>query len=177
MLNLMARLQALRLQVAAQIVASGLGSAALIVASLAIGIAAVPLIATQHSWIAAMALLGGLFCAAVGRTGSDVRWRDLSAAFDLIVLAGVPFGFALADPSRALAASFVLFGIVAAVAASLFADVTRKLNAADCGICILAFLLACAMPPWFSLIAYVMGLAAFIAAGMRVSLALTRSDG
>lgn len=177
MSDLIARMQTMRAQIAARLAAFGIGSTALIVAGLVIGAATIPLITRQHNWVAALLLLAGIFCAVLGRTNADARWRDLSQTFDLIVLAGVPFAFALADPSRAIAACFLLFGVVATVSASLFAQHLHRIDTVDRLAGIAAFVVACLTPQWFSPIAYAIGLTAFIAAGMRVSLALLRSGG
>ncbi|MEI9931341.1 MAG: hypothetical protein WDM89_12560 [Rhizomicrobium sp.] len=176
MSNLLAWMRNARAQMAARLVASGVGSAPLVVAGFAIGLTAVPLIAMRHGWIAVIVLFAGFSSTALGRTNADMRWRDLSQTFDLLVLAGAPFAFALADASRALVACFLLFGLVTTVAASQFMRGPHGLDTADRLVGIVAFLLACTIPQWFSPIAYTIGLAAFVAAGTRVSLALTRSS-
>jgi hypothetical protein len=177
MSNLMTSTRTMRARITARLAAFGIGSIVLVVVGLAIDVAPIPLIAMRHSWAAGAVLLASIFCGVLGRTNADGRWRDLSNTFDLIVLAGMPFAFALADPSRAIAACFLLFAIVTTVAASLFAQHLPRLETTDRLVGVAALVVACVMPQWFSLIAYAVGLAAFIAAGMRVSLALSRSDG
>lgn len=164
-----------RAHAAARLNVLGAGPIALIVTGFVAAMAAVPLLETGHSWIALAVLLLGLLLSALGRTGAPERSRALSATFDLVVFAGVPFGFALGDPSRAIAASFLLFGLIALGAASLIANANRTLAETDRTACVVAFALACAFPLWFSLVAYVLGISCFAAAGARIALALMRS--
>jgi hypothetical protein len=175
MLNIAPLIMQTRARAAARMAAFGIGAMALIAGGFVVGLAAMPLVATSHSWIALPVLLLGLVLAAIGRTNADERRRPLSAALDLIVFAGVPFGFALADPGRALAASFLLFGLIALGAASLIANANRTLAETDRVACIVALALACMFPLWFSLFAYALGIVCFSAAGARIAWTLTRS--
>jgi hypothetical protein len=175
MLEFVSRIERVRAQAATQLAARGIATGAMITAGFIIALAAMPLVATGHSWIALAALLLGLALSAVGRTTAGERIWHLSAALDLVVFASVPFAFALADPSRALAASFLLFGFIAAGSASLFANSNRAIATLDALVCIAAFAVACLVPVWFSLIAYVLGVFCFAAAGTRIALVLTRS--
>jgi hypothetical protein len=175
MLEFVSRIERVRGQAAAQLAARGIVSGMVITAGFVIALAAMPLVATGHSGIALAGLLLGLTLSAVGRTNAEERVWRLSAALDLIVFASVPFAFALADPSRALAASFLLFGLIAAGSASLFANAHRAIAILDALVCVAAFAVACLVPEWFSLNAYVLGVLCFVAAGTRVALVLTRS--
>lgn len=159
---------------AARLGTSGVGSNLLIAIGFVLAMATVPLLAGGHSWIALPVLLAGLLLAALGRTSATARAKALSATFDLVVFAGVPFGFALGDPGHAVAASFLLFGLIALGAVSLVANANRTLAETDRAACIVAFILMCAFPLWFGLVAYVLGISCFAAAGARVSLALMR---
>jgi hypothetical protein len=169
-------LQYARATVAARLNAAGFGPTVLIAAGFVVAMASVPLLATAHSWIALPVLLVGLSIAALGRTNAQERGQALSATFDLVVFAGVPFGFALGDPSRAVAASFLLFGLISLGAASLIANANRTLAETDRAACIAAFALGCAFPIWFSLVAYVLGISCFAAAGARIALASMRGQ-
>jgi hypothetical protein len=175
MRNISPRIQQARAQVASRLAALGAGASVLIAAGFVVGLGAMPLIATGHSWIALPVLLFGLVLAMIGRTNAGQRGRSLSATFDLIVFAGVPFGFALADPGRALAASFLLFGSIALGAASLVANANCTLAETDRAACVAAFALACVFPLWFSLLAYALGIVCFAAAGARIAWMLARS--
>jgi hypothetical protein len=175
MLEFVSRIERVRAQAATQLAARGIASGAMITTGFIIALAAMPLIATGHSEIAVAALLLGSALSVLGRTTASERIWHLSAALDLVVFASVPFALALADPSRALAASFLLFGFIAAGSASLFANSNRAIATLDALVCIAAFAVACLVPVWFSLIAYVLGVFCFAAAGTRIALVLTRS--
>jgi hypothetical protein len=72
-----------------------------------------------------------------------------------------PFGFGLADPSRALAAMFLTTALaVVTVVRRGEVSVVYWLAGA-------AFVLSCIFPNWFSLLAYLIGVICFIAAGQR----------
>jgi hypothetical protein len=120
-------------------------------AGLAFGLAALPAIALGHSWI-------GLVLVAASRAAAFVEPDEV---LDAIVLAGLPFAFALADPSRAVAASFSLFGFIVLLA------VCRRLDRIEALVCTAAAVVACVFPAWFSLVAYALGIAGFVVAGMR----------
>jgi hypothetical protein len=176
MLEFVSRIERVRAQAAAHLTARGIASGAAITAGFVVALAAMPLVATGHSGIALAALLFGLTLSAIGRANASERIWHLSEALDLVVFASVPFAFALADPSRALAASFLLFGLIAAGSASLFANANRAIATLDALVCVAAFAAACLFPVWFSLIAYMLGVFCFAAAGTRIALTLTRSS-
>jgi hypothetical protein len=112
-------------------------------------LAASAAIAFHHSWVGAVLLLAGLAAAGLGQVG-------LVLSLGQLVL---PFGFALADASRALAAMFAMFALtVLTVLARGYVSVVTWLAAA-------MFLLACLFPDHFSLLAYLIGITAFVAAG------------
>src|ERR1700748_2886475 len=100
MQDFVSRMDGLRAQAAARLAALGLGARVLIALGFVLGLAAMPLVATGHSWIALPLPIFGLGLSATGRTGAGERARSSSSAFDLIVLASLPFAFALGDPSR-----------------------------------------------------------------------------
>ncbi len=161
---------------AAQLAALGVRSLVLIVVALVVGLAALPVIAQAHFWLGLVLILLSRLIDAVGREIVGPREQRLAAAFEPIVLAGVPFAFALNDPASALSAVLLLFGMIASGASSLFANEARALGRSDAAICVAAFSLACLRPQWFALIAYMLALFCFIAAGARTAFALTRGD-
>lgn len=160
---------------AARLTAHGVGSLVVVVGALVSGLAAMPSIARGHFWLGLVLIFFSRLIDAIGQVGASARERRLAAAFELIVLASVPFAFALGDPASALSATLLLFGLIAAGASSLFANDARALKRSDAFICFGAFVLACLRPQWFALIAYVLALFCFIAAGARIAFALTRS--
>jgi hypothetical protein len=116
-------------------------------------LAAAGAIAFHHAWIGAGFLLAGLVAAGLGQAG---------LVLTLGVLA-LPFGFALADPSRALAAMFAMFALtVLTVLGRGYVSLVSWLAA-------VAFLLSCLFPEYFSLLAYVIGVTAFVAAGQGIA--------
>lgn len=126
-------------------------------AAFVLGLAALVLVALGHFWIALVVI-------AASRAAALLEPQEV---FDTIFLSGAPFAFALADPSRALAATFALFGFVAVLI------VSKRLDRIDALAGTAAALVACALPQWFSLIAYALGIAGFVTAGLRFSRTLS----
>jgi|SRR5215469_4721504 len=133
-----------------------------------------------------------------GLDGPLARTRqpsDLGAYFDIVFdflfYALIPFGFALADPSRALAAGFLILSFVGTgttfLAFAVFAA-KRGLETEERGRksffflggltegteTFIAFALACMFPAWFSPIAYVFGTLCFVTTGTRVVQAIEK---
>lgn len=182
-------------RVAAQFVRFGVGAHAIIIVGLVAGLAAAVAIAA-HFYLAGLALLAvnllltGL-SAPVARLTKVTELSDfLAIVFEFIVTASVPFAFALADPSRALAANFLLLGLLVCGSTSLShkvlvprskiaADVPGPLSihglgaTAGRGAIFLGFAIACLKQDWFSLVAYVLGVLSFAAAGTWVVAAVT----
>jgi len=168
------------------------GADALTTAGFVVGLAAIPAIATRHSWIGlALLLLNRLFDALDGAVARRTRTTNLGAfldrAFDLIVFMGVPFAFALADPSRALAGAFFVFAIAASGATVLVFEVLAARQGSPGDIVAghlgrlmenteltLALAIACIAPAWFGIIAYSAGILCFIAAGACIAAAFAR---
>lgn len=151
------RFETVRTQIAARAAAGGFSLGALNIAAFAVSLAALPLIAREYyaAGFAMFALgrLADVFTAAEGR---------LHAVLGAIVYASVPFAFALADPTRALASCFLLFGFVAVCSVS-------RPRPIDALVCIAAFAIACFAPSWFGVIAYGIGIAGFAVTGVRLS--------
>ena len=95
-----------------------------------------------------------------------------SAGMIAIAGAGLAFAFALAEPDRALAAMFLMFGLVARTAADAIAPTdTGLIGKIELFV---AFAVACLFPRWFSIVAYAFGILCFVAAGSRVASAAQR---
>ncbi|HEY5338785.1 MAG TPA: hypothetical protein VIJ85_11305 [Rhizomicrobium sp.] len=162
-------------QVAVQLAALGFGGAALTALALAFGLAAAASIAA-HFYILGLAffILSRVAVVLAGGTGSVAGLP----VCDLIIYGALTFGFAVADPARALAASFLLFGIVVLASCAVMFDTrqsARPSEAAVIGFVIfLAVVLACIVPDRFSLVAYLLGLLCFPAAGMFAASSLAR---
>ncbi len=143
---------------AARASALGLSAGRLLVAGLAIGLLALPAVALGRFWVGLGLILASRAAALVGRVNAP----ELAATLAAIFFASLPFAFALADPSRALAAAFALFGFVAFVS-------VRRIDTIAELICTFLFAVACVVPGWFSLIAYALGIASFAAAGATLA--------
>ena len=166
------------------------------VAGFLIGLSAIPAIAT-HRYMLALAFIvaNRMFDAmdgAVARQNTPgPLGQFLDMTLDLIFFAGLPFAFALADPTRGLAAAFFVFGILASGASSLALTVVAEEQGAgvsprgytalgylarlmEDGEFFLGFALACIVPQWFGVIAYIVGILCFITAGARIAYAVAR---
>jgi hypothetical protein len=110
-------------------------------------------IAFHHHWIGAGLLAVGLAAAGLGSTALVLGLGQLA----------LPFGFVLADPSRALAAMFLMFAltVLTVLRGGHVSAVTRGAAA--------GLLLAAVFPDRFSLFAYVVGVMAFVAARQGVA--------
>jgi hypothetical protein len=140
--------------------ASALGVSArpLVLGGFGLGLLAIPAIALGRFWIGFALVLVSRAWALTGRPNAP----ELAATLAAIFLASLPFAFALADPTRALASCFALFGFVAFVS-------VRRVDALVELICAVLFAAACALPGWFSLIAYALGIAGFTAVGATLA--------
>ncbi|HEY0105474.1 MAG TPA: CDP-alcohol phosphatidyltransferase family protein [Rhizomicrobium sp.] len=134
---------------------------------------------------AALALLAAaaLIDALDGPLARAERATPFGAYLDMVLSAvasaGIAFAFGLAAPERALAAMFLMLGLVARTAAE--AGVVRIAAAGLASLLgraagligkselFVAFALACLFPDWFSVIAYLLGILCFAAAGSRLA--------
>jgi phosphatidylglycerophosphate synthase len=155
-----------------------------------VGLTTIPLLATQHYLLAALAILiNRLFD---GLDGAIARQRGISDAggyldivLDFIFYSAVVFGFALGHPSQAVYASFLIFSFIGTGASFLaFAVFAAKhklstqargkksiyyLGGLSEGFeTIVALLLICIAPQWFWLTASVFGVMCWITTLFRV---------
>lgn len=172
----------------------GIGANAVTVSGFAIGIAALPLIATRHyvaglMLILANRLLDGLDGALARLDGETDLGAYLDIVLDFLFYASVPLAFALAEPFRALAAAFLILSFVGTgttfLAFAIFAAKRGHSTAlrgpksfyylgglAEGSETIIAFSLAAVFPDWFSVIAYVFGTMCFVTTGTRIAAAV-----
>ena len=167
---------------ATRIAALGLSPTALTVAGFALGIAAVPAI-ERHAYAVALALIAvGRLLDAAGaisaRPSQPEPFADYTGRIlDLIWTASVPFAFALAEPDRALAAMFLVFGLtVRAVTPPIAGQADPPGRVLEAGgrlveksELFVAYALACVFPDRFSIIAYTLGMLCFVMVGFRVA--------
>jgi len=171
---------------AARIAAFGIGADSITAAGFVLGIAALPDIGHRDYLIGlgfiALSRLFDIADGAVARIkGATAFGAYLAQVLDLVWTASIPFAFALGQPDRALAAMFLMIGLVAR-AAVLTADVRPKVGTMGTVLGLggdlvgkseifIAFALACIFPEWFSIIAYVLGILCFVMDGFRVAAA------
>jgi len=150
------------LEAVARPVAARAAATALALAAFLLGLAALPLIVLNFA-LAGWGLfaLSRLLAAIAGRGGEG----PLNAVFNAVNFAGLPMAFALADPSHALAAVFLMFALAAQSAAVLKLERCLVGNTE----LLIAFALACAFPEYFAVVAYVTGVLCFIAAGVAAA--------
>jgi len=168
---------------AARLATLGVRANALTLAAFAGGVAALLAIA-HRDYLAGLGflllgrLLDGLDGPVARREGPTAGGAYLDTTLDFLAGAAVPFAFALAQPDRALAAMFLMLGLVAR-AGALIGQVRLGAVAGQLATLIgktelfAAFALACLFPNWFSIIAYAVGIACFIAVGARVAAVVT----
>jgi phosphatidylglycerophosphate synthase len=180
--------------VASRIAAMGARADVLTVAGFASGLGAVVTIGSGH-YLAGLGLLAAnrVFDGLDGAVARQSRSTDLGAyldiSLDFIVYAAIPFAFALANPMRALAASFLIVSFVSTGTTFLaYAIIAAKrgLSTELRGIksfyylggltegteTFIAFVLMCAFPQRFGVIAYVFGVLCFVTAGGRIAAAV-----
>jgi hypothetical protein len=140
----------------------GKGATALALAAFVICLGAVPLVALHFALIGlAVFVAGKILSAIAARVAED---RALNDVLDAVSFAALPFGFALGDPSTALPAVLMMFGLAAQSAASL--KFGRGLIGAT--ELLLAFAVACVFPDRFGIVAYVAAVLCFVSAGVRI---------
>ena len=181
-------------QAAAQLARYPVSATGLTIAGFVAGLGAIGSIATHRPLIGlGFIILNRLLDGLDGPLARLTQVTDLGAyldiVFDFIFYAGVPFAFALADPSRALAACFLILSFVGSgttfLAYAIFAakrgissDVRGPKSLYYLGgltegtETFLAFALACLLPEWFSVIAYVFGALCFVTTGTRIATAV-----
>lgn len=170
------------------------------VAGLAIGLSAVPLLASQHyGWALLVILLNrlidGLDGAIARQAGPTAFGGYLDIVCDMAFYAAVPFGFALADPANATWAALLLASFVCTAASFLGrAVMAAQSGEADDGAhgrksffyaagiiegteTILAFVLFCLFPASFPWLAGLVAILCFWTATARVLAASRAASG
>jgi hypothetical protein len=152
-----------------------LGIGVLVVFAMMLGIAAAASVAA-HLYLLGLALfLSNRIVAILAGPQNGVAAISIA---DLLIYAALAFAFAIADPSRALAACFLLLGIVVLAGCSvLFGAKPSAAPGASLAIGIVVFVaiaLCCIWPERFSLVAYLFGLLCFPLAGTFAAAALAR---
>ena len=151
---------------------ANLSSPMLTVAAFVAGAAALPAIGFPKYWVAlGLLVLRAILDGLAGLVAPAVVRPPLDRMLDLVLSAAIPFAFALAMPERALAAMFLLLGLVVRAGSASAAGESEELVGKT--EFFLAFALACILPDRFSIIAYVIGVLCFVGAGRRVAQAVS----
>ncbi len=117
--------------------------------------AAVAAVAAHHGWIGGGLLLLALLAGGLGQAATVLS----------LGLLALPFGFGLDDPARAPAAMFLMFSLsVYTVLRGRRPNVSPVIWLVAVGL-----LIACILPDRFSLLAYLVGITCFVAAGQGVA--------
>jgi len=156
------------------------------------GIGAVACIAAHKplaglGFIALKQVLAGVAEPLARMTGGSPLAAFLGVVFDFLIRGSISLAFALADPSRALAAAFLILSFVGTGISLLAAAVfdpsagmrEEKSPLLPSGLIesatvYVAFALACVVPACFSAVAYGLGVACFVVAGTRVASTIER---
>jgi hypothetical protein len=169
---------------AAKIASAGIPARSLALAGFAVGFAAIPVLA-HSAYLEGLGLIGlsmllDLLAGAVARLRPETAYEDiLERVLELLWGASMPFAFALAQPERALAAMFLMLGLIARAAASTAESKPKQGLAGavlDFGGTLVektelfaVYALICLFPHWFSIAAYTLGIACFVMTGSRVA--------
>lgn len=119
-------------------------------------------IAFHHPWIGGGLLLAGFLADGAGQAAGRGAGVAPAALLPLGLLLA-PFGFALAEPDRALAAMFLLFSL------SVLVWVSERRVRLIHWLTAVGLLIACLLPEYFSFLAYLFGIACFVKAGQVVA--------
>ena len=146
---------------------------ALVLAVIAAGAGAFAAIAMRN-YIPGLGLLflSKVFVASLGsgekeNSDKDSGLGSVAYLIDVLLWGSLPFAFALADPSRAIAASFLTLSLLVLNSAnSSPSSVPQLIERAEL---FAAFAIACVMPQWFGPVSYIFGVLCFLSAGMRIA--------
>jgi hypothetical protein len=122
-------------------------------------------IAFHHAWVGAGLLLAGFVADGLGQAAARRDGRTVTPLLPFGLMLAL-FGFALADPTRALAAMFLMFSL--SVFTLLSSPRIRLIHwLAGAGL-----LAACFLPDYFSLLSYIIGITCFVKAGQGLAVRL-----
>ena len=161
---------------------AGIRAEPLAIAGFVMGFAAVPFIAHSAFLVGlvlilasrSVGLLGVVVAQHVPRTAKE---DYLERILELVWSASLPFGFALAEPECALAAMFLMLGLVARAAAlTVEARPAPGIEVTEFGADLvgqseltIVYATLCIFPHWFSIATYALGIACFVMTGFRVA--------
>lgn len=177
--------------IATQLTKAGITANQVTVTGFVIGMAAVPLIATHQEYLALLAiavnrLSDGVDGAVARMNGITDLGGYLDIVLDFIFYSAVVFGFALAQPDRAVYGAFLIFSFIGTgtsfLAYSIFAA-KRNIHTSARGKksfyylggltegfeTIVALVLMCIFPEWFWVIALIFGMMCWVTTVSRIA--------
>jgi hypothetical protein len=190
------RVVALPLGVAAQRASrAGLGPNTLILFGFALGLAAFACITAHRPLMGLGLLICNRILAGVGleldaRSAGERRLPlYLYEVFNVLIAVSIPLAFALDVPSRAFATVVLTVGVAVSLTSRLVFDAFvaggrcapddaslvpsgRAGDTTESTLIFVVFALACIVPGWFGVIAYVSGVLCFAMAGARIAVAV-----
>lgn len=181
-------------RIAARIVAMRIPANAITVAGFLFGAAACVAIALRHypvglALILVNRLADGLDGCVARRTATTDLGGFLDIVFDVIFYSGVPFAFAIADPSRWLPATFLIYSFVSTGGSFLAwaaisgkrrtgsGSESRKSFVYSVGLMegtetVLFFFLVCLLPQNFAVLAWTFGILCWLTTVLRIAAAV-----
>lgn len=177
--------------IARQLTKAGITANQITIAGFVTGLAAVPLIATHHEWLALLAiavnrLSDGVDGAVARMNGITDLGGYLDIVLDFIFYSAIIFGFTLAQPDQAVYGTFLIFSFIGTgtsfLAYSIFAA-KRNIHTSARGKksfyylggltegfeTIVALALMCIFPEWFWVIALTFGMMCWITTVSRIA--------
>lgn len=151
-------------------------------AGFVLGLAAAALVVLHLTLAAFLVFVASrllMFLSAFRAHSADRRVSTMLGVFEPIALAAMPFAFGLADPGHGPAALFLLFALIA-VFAGMRADRSPAGTATEgmpFRIAVsIALAICCLKAEWFGLVAYALGITAFLASGVALASAVLDRD-
>jgi phosphatidylglycerophosphate synthase len=180
---------------AAPLARRGASAMTVTVAGFVCGIAAIVFIISGFYGIGFLLLLLNRICdgvdgAVARRTEPTALGEFLDVLLDYVVIAAVPFAFAASQQTNALAAAFLLLGLMAWATSELGFKLMqahyerdyplegRRFPTSLCGFTetFVVFALMCFAPWLFSVLCYLYGILLFVSVGVRVAGAIMSAD-
>ena len=166
-------------RIAARLGDAGARPRSLMVLAFVYAAAATAFVAAHSGWFALVFVVLSRLTIEIANVHEHHKPLHVVELADLVLYAALAFGFAVADPDSALAATFLLLGIVIFAICLSQAQVKSTADRSmrtlvGLGLFVAAAV-ACIKPETFDLIAYAAGLVCFLSAGMLAATIAIRS--
>jgi len=166
-------------RIADRLAQAGARGRSLMVLALIYAAAATAFVAAHAGWFAVIFVVLNRVTAELANVSEHRKPVHVVDLSDLVLYAALTFGFAVANPDSALAATFLLLGIVifavCLAQAQVKSTADRTMRTIVGLVLFAAAAVACLKPETFDLIAYASGLACFPSAGMLAATIAIRS--